>query len=120
MLRHTVRGTPLSSTSSATAYSVTHHLQIGHKHGSQAAPEIERAIIFYAKMFAKHSKLDWAQVQDLARDFDGLIREKWPRYYEELQGSSLSRPIQITNCDLCKGVSYRIADKGRNRGRVKA
>lgn len=62
--------------------------QIGHKHGSQAAPEIERAIIFYAKMFAKHSKLDWAQVQDLARDFDGLIRDKWPRYYEELQGAS--------------------------------
>lgn len=41
-------------------------------------------------MFAKHSKLDWAQVQELARDFDGLIREKWPRYYEELQGAFLS------------------------------
>lgn len=43
-------------------------------------------------MFAKHCKLDWAQVQDLARDFDNLIREKWPRYYEELQGES---PLSI-------------------------
>ncbi|KAL5043011.1 hypothetical protein BDW71DRAFT_130881 [Aspergillus fruticulosus] len=60
--------------------------EIGHKHGSQACEEISRAITFYTKMFAKHSKLDWPQVQDLARDFDTLIKDKWPRYYEELKG----------------------------------
>ncbi|KAL4783277.1 acyl-coenzyme A:6-aminopenicillanic acid acyl-transferase-domain-containing protein [Aspergillus varians] len=60
--------------------------EIGHTHGSQAAEEIERAIAFYAKMFAKHSKLDWTQVQGLARDFDSWIQEKWSKYYQELQG----------------------------------
>ncbi|KAL4975305.1 acyl-coenzyme A:6-aminopenicillanic acid acyl-transferase-domain-containing protein [Aspergillus desertorum] len=60
--------------------------EIGHKHGSQAFEEISRAIAFYAEMFAKHSKLDWPQVQDLAQDFNGLIMNKWPRYYQELKG----------------------------------
>ncbi|KAL4760936.1 acyl-coenzyme A:6-aminopenicillanic acid acyl-transferase-domain-containing protein [Aspergillus foveolatus] len=60
--------------------------EIGHKHGSQASEEIYRAIAFYAKMFAKHSNLDWPQVQELARDFEGLIKHQWPRYYEELKG----------------------------------
>ncbi|KAL4803105.1 acyl-coenzyme A:6-aminopenicillanic acid acyl-transferase-domain-containing protein [Aspergillus unguis] len=60
--------------------------EIGFTHGTRAAEEISRGIAFYAKMFATHSKLNWAQVQDLARDFDSLIRDKWPRYYEELRG----------------------------------
>ncbi|RDW83616.1 putative acyl-CoA:6-aminopenicillanic-acid-acyltransferase [Aspergillus mulundensis] len=60
--------------------------EIGQIHGYHASTEISRAITFYATMFAKHSKLTWAQVQDLARDFDDLIKDKWPRYYEELQG----------------------------------
>jgi isopenicillin-N N-acyltransferase-like protein len=47
---------------------------------------MERAIAFYAKLFIKHSKLDWAQVRDLASEFDDLIKVKWPRYYQELQG----------------------------------
>ncbi|KAL1987805.1 hypothetical protein VTN96DRAFT_2208 [Rasamsonia emersonii] len=34
----------------------------------------------------KNSKQTWPQVQDTARQFDRLIREKWPRYYEELRG----------------------------------
>ncbi|KAL4747138.1 hypothetical protein BDW72DRAFT_206735 [Aspergillus terricola var. indicus] len=69
--------------------------EIGHKHGSQASEEISRAIAFYAKMFAKHSKLDWPQVRDLARDFDGLIMHQWPRYYEELKGIADGAKIDL-------------------------
>ncbi|KAL4919214.1 acyl-coenzyme A:6-aminopenicillanic acid acyl-transferase-domain-containing protein [Aspergillus aurantiobrunneus] len=60
--------------------------EIGHTHGAHAAEEIDRAITFYAKMFAKHSGLDWTQVQDLARDFVDLIKNNWTRYYHELRG----------------------------------
>ncbi|KAL3486474.1 acyl-coenzyme A:6-aminopenicillanic acid acyl-transferase-domain-containing protein [Aspergillus germanicus] len=60
--------------------------EIGFTHGIEAAPEIERAIAFYAKLFIKHSRLNWAQVRDLASEFDDLIKVKWPRYYQELQG----------------------------------
>lgn len=94
MLRHTIRSTSHLPSSRANKQHSDIRIQIGHEHGSQAAPEIARAITFYAGMFAKHSKLDWAQVQELARDFDGLIREKWPRYYEELQGASPHLTIQ--------------------------
>jgi isopenicillin-N N-acyltransferase like protein len=34
----------------------------------------------------QHSKLDWPEVQHLASDFDAVIKMKWPRYYQELQG----------------------------------
>ncbi|KAL4902125.1 hypothetical protein BDW74DRAFT_180973 [Aspergillus multicolor] len=37
-------------------------------------------------MFARDSKLSWPEVQDLAKDFDQLIRDRWPRYYKELRG----------------------------------
>ncbi|KKK13984.1 hypothetical protein P175DRAFT_0519045 [Aspergillus ochraceoroseus IBT 24754] len=60
--------------------------EIGHAHGVAGAPEIERALAFYATLFMKHSKLDWPQVQELAKDFEDLIKTRWPRYYEELQG----------------------------------
>jgi isopenicillin-N N-acyltransferase-like protein len=40
-------------------------------------------------MFARHSKLSWPEVQDLAKDFDQLIRDRWPRYYKELRGDVL-------------------------------
>ncbi|KAI9374209.1 acyl-coenzyme A:6-aminopenicillanic acid acyl-transferase-domain-containing protein [Aspergillus egyptiacus] len=60
--------------------------EIGYAHGSNAAEEITRCIAFYANMFATRSKLDWPAVQTLARDFDDLIKSKWPRYYQELQG----------------------------------
>ncbi|KAL4905065.1 hypothetical protein BDW74DRAFT_185188 [Aspergillus multicolor] len=60
--------------------------EIGQIHGYHASAEISRAITFYAKMFEKHSNLTWPEVRDLASDFDDLIKERWPRYYEELQG----------------------------------
>lgn len=37
----------------------------------------------------KNSKQTWPQVQETARLFDRLIREKWPRYYEEIKGMSV-------------------------------
>ncbi|KAH8808818.1 acyl-coenzyme A:6-aminopenicillanic acid acyl-transferase-domain-containing protein [Xylogone sp. PMI_703] len=60
--------------------------EIGYTHGCEAAPEIGRSISFYSGLFMKHSKLAWPNVQELAKDFDELVKNKWPRYYQELQG----------------------------------
>ncbi|KAL5360589.1 acyl-coenzyme A:6-aminopenicillanic acid acyl-transferase-domain-containing protein [Aspergillus floccosus] len=60
--------------------------EIGRLHGTNARDEIARAVEFYAKLFTKHSKLSWPEVQALASDFDGVIQSKWPRYYQELKG----------------------------------
>ncbi|KAG2420372.1 hypothetical protein HFD88_005173 [Aspergillus terreus] len=60
--------------------------EIGYLHGTNARDEIARAVEFYAKLFMKHSKLSWPEVQALASDFDSVIQSKWPRYYQELKG----------------------------------
>jgi len=48
--------------------------------------QIGRGLIFYAGLFWQASKLPWPEVQELARDFDGIIATRWPRYYEEIRG----------------------------------
>ncbi|EXJ92798.1 hypothetical protein A1O3_01352 [Capronia epimyces CBS 606.96] len=60
--------------------------QIGVQHGTAAKIHIERCIAFYASLFQKASKLDWPAVQDVARRFEPHIQQKWPNYYEEMQG----------------------------------
>ncbi|UNI24554.1 hypothetical protein JDV02_010289 [Purpureocillium takamizusanense] len=59
---------------------------IGLAHGEAAKVEIERGLAFYAGLFWEASKLQWPQVRELARDFDGTIAARWPRYYEEMRG----------------------------------
>ncbi|KAF4629537.1 hypothetical protein G7Y89_g8605 [Cudoniella acicularis] len=60
--------------------------EIGFTHGILAAPEIERCITFYATLFSKTSKCTWPQVQDTAKTFESQIKQKWPRFYQEMQG----------------------------------
>ncbi|OAQ89005.1 N-terminal nucleophile aminohydrolases (Ntn hydrolases) [Purpureocillium lilacinum] len=61
-------------------------VMIGFAHGKGAKVEIGRGLIFYAGLFWQASKLPWPEVQELARDFDGIIATRWPRYYEEIRG----------------------------------
>lgn len=82
--------------------------QIGYLHGTNARDGIARAVEFYAKLFMKHSKLSWPEVQALASDFDGVIQSKWPRYYQELKGWVL-RWHHATETLICY-VTTGIAD----------
>lgn len=60
--------------------------EIGYRHGQQAASQVQGTKDFYADYFSKSAKLDWPAVRDVAGRFAANIREKWPRYYEEMQG----------------------------------
>ncbi|KAF9886551.1 hypothetical protein FE257_011323 [Aspergillus nanangensis] len=60
--------------------------EIGHAHGKGSMKEIKRGIAFYAALFIEKAGLNWSEVRALASEFDGVIRTKWPRYYEELEG----------------------------------
>ncbi|GAD92880.1 conserved hypothetical protein [Paecilomyces variotii No. 5] len=60
--------------------------EIGYTHGVEAAGEIKNAIIFYADLFMKHSRLDWSQVKLLARSFHDTIKTQWPQYHKEMEG----------------------------------
>lgn len=63
-------------------------LQIGLRHGSEAAEHISRCIDFYADLFMKSAKKDWNEVRDLAMTFEPTIRKNWPTYLEEMEGQS--------------------------------
>lgn len=41
---------------------------------------------FYAGMFEKTAKMDWAKVKDLAMAYEPIMRRKWPAYLEEING----------------------------------
>ncbi|KIW17136.1 hypothetical protein PV08_04327 [Exophiala spinifera] len=60
--------------------------EIGVQHGTAAKDHVARCIDFYASLFEKTSKLDWAQVQDIASSFSDHIKSTWPAYHEEMQG----------------------------------
>lgn len=76
--------------------------QIGFTHGAASKEEIKRSIELYSTLFWKKSRLQWHQVQDLARDFQTSINTKWPRYYEEMKGE-----IQSLDCDTQQTIKSR-------------
>jgi isopenicillin-N N-acyltransferase-like protein len=81
------RGTSYEvSTFRSTSHVNAHRSKIGLIHGSQATIEIERAIAFYTGLFKKNSNLSWPEVIKVVESFEPEIRQKWPRYHEELQG----------------------------------
>ena len=63
-------------------------IQIGHKHGSEARLQVSRTIEFYAGMFQDVAKLDWSHVREVAMEYEPVMKQKWPRYLEEIKGTS--------------------------------
>ncbi|KAJ5233381.1 uncharacterized protein N7469_005147, partial [Penicillium citrinum] len=53
--------------------------EIGWTHGQESKEEVRRSIHLYSDLFLEKSALSWAQVQELARDFDQSISIRWPR-----------------------------------------
>jgi len=60
--------------------------EIGYQHGQAAESQIGGSIAFYEGLFIENSKKSWPQVRDLAKAFDGEIKQQWPAYHEEMKG----------------------------------
>ncbi|KAF1972806.1 peptidase C45 acyl-coenzyme A:6-aminopenicillanic acid acyl-transferas-like protein [Bimuria novae-zelandiae CBS 107.79] len=60
--------------------------RIGHQHGVAAKAQILRCIEFYAELFKKNCKQEWAEVLQHAEAFEKTAKEKWPAYHEEIRG----------------------------------
>jgi isopenicillin-N N-acyltransferase-like protein len=60
--------------------------EIGLQHGKALAPQIQGSIEFYTWMFKKYTAKDWKDILVVAKEFQGQIRQRWPRYYEEITG----------------------------------
>ncbi len=66
-------------------------MQIGLKHGKEAKTEIQRALVFYEKLFQETAGLSWPAVCDTAATFEPKLQAEWPRYCEEMKGKLLAR-----------------------------
>lgn len=65
-------------------------LQIGLKHGKEAKIEIQRALVFYEKLFEETAGLSWPAVCDTAATFEPKLQAEWPQYCEEMKGKLLA------------------------------
>lgn len=60
--------------------------EIGLEHGRQLAEEIRGQISVYEAMFKQTSKLDWAAVKDVSKDYAATIKALTPDVYTEMEG----------------------------------
>lgn len=66
-------------------------MQIGFNHGQQAIIEVQRALIFYEKLFKETAGLSWPEVCHTAETFGPTLQAEWPQYCEEMKGKLLAR-----------------------------
>lgn len=89
--------------------------EIGLQHGTAARTEIGRSLEFYEDLFNKNSGKSWFEVRDIAAQFDPMLREDWPEYFEEMRGEyacddslfcGFSWSIRILQIITCSPFSY--------------
>lgn len=72
--------------------------QIGLTHGSTAAKEISRSIIFYQKLFQSKANKDWETVKSFALKYQPYLSENWAEYVEEMEG--VAKGAGVTYADI--------------------
>ncbi|KAL2820118.1 AAT-domain-containing protein [Aspergillus granulosus] len=71
--------------------------ELGWAHGVGAQEMIQRSVSFYEKMFAHTCKLDWPAVRTIAKDWAKEVEQKWPQYYNEMQGIAEGAQIPVVD-----------------------
>lgn len=60
--------------------------QIGIQHGRAASKQVSGSIAFYANLFRKYTGKTWEDVLPIAQTFASNILQKWPSYFQEIEG----------------------------------
>lgn len=63
--------------------------EIGIQHGRTAKTQIGGSITFYEGLFRKYAGKEWEDILLIAEKFAVQINQKWPRYYQEIEGVAL-------------------------------
>ncbi|EAA62970.1 AAAA_EMENI Acyl-coenzyme A:6-aminopenicillanic-acid-acyltransferase precursor (Isopenicillin N acyltransferase) [Aspergillus nidulans FGSC A4] len=58
--------------------------EIGYHHGSAAKGEIAKAIDFATGLIHGKTKKTQAELEQLLRELEQVMKQRWPRYYEEI------------------------------------
>jgi isopenicillin-N N-acyltransferase like protein len=59
---------------------------LGVSHGTQAAPQIQGSLSFYAAFFLEKSGLSWPAVREVAARFEPVVQRALPDLGEEMRG----------------------------------
>ncbi|ETS79978.1 hypothetical protein PFICI_07507 [Pestalotiopsis fici W106-1] len=62
------------------------HREIGLATGRQAAVQVAGSINFYRLLFKAFNDLEWSTVREQVTQFQPFIKDRFPRYYEEIEG----------------------------------
>jgi isopenicillin-N N-acyltransferase len=60
--------------------------QIGYQHGSAAKVVIAKSIAFAVGLIRGKTKKTDDELQDVLAELERVLKERWPRYYEEVCG----------------------------------
>jgi hypothetical protein len=91
------KGTPseVSCNARSNLFSELTRSKIGFQHGKSAKTEVKGSIAFYASVFQEKSNKSWPQVRETASTFALQIKQKWPAYYQEMQGLATGAEVDI-------------------------
>jgi isopenicillin-N N-acyltransferase like protein len=69
--------------------------QIGLEHGRQLAKEIRGQIAVYEAMFKQTSKLNWAAVKDVSKEYAATIQKLTPDVYTEMEAIAEGAELDV-------------------------
>lgn len=61
-------------------------------------------------MFQDVAKLDWDHVRNVAMEYEPVMRQKWSRYLEEIQGSS-ALPKPLPSLPNLPSLSFKLSEE---------
>ncbi|KAK7218977.1 hypothetical protein V2G26_006980 [Clonostachys chloroleuca] len=71
------------------------HREIGLAVGQQAAAQVAGSIDFYRVLFKAFNDLQWTTVREQCERFKPFLQEKFPRYFEEIEGIAEGAQVDL-------------------------
>jgi hypothetical protein len=94
--------------------------EIGIQHGTAATKQINGSITFYAGLFKKYTGKESNDVLLIAQNFATNIQQKWPRYYDEIEGIARGAGrvvLEIVALNVRTEIAFGLLSKnGRSDG----
>ncbi|WPG99942.1 Hypothetical protein R9X50_00276500 [Acrodontium crateriforme] len=77
--------------------------EIGVKHGHICKEQVMASVLFTKELSFNSTHKPWIEVQEVARMFSNTIKNRWPRYYKEMEGIA-----EGSGCDLLDIIALNI------------
>jgi isopenicillin-N N-acyltransferase-like protein len=89
--------------------------QIGHHHGTLAAPLVRGSIAFYTSFFRRKASLTWPEACTFATQFTPFLTAHFPAYLEEMRGLAAGAGTDLASVlalNVRTEIGYGLATDG--------